>query len=160
MMEEEKSKSQQKREVEALQKMGVDMTQLSIEQLDQIPLTEGLKKAIIDAKTIRSHGAKRRQAQYIGKLMRAADTEAIIDAYEQLQAENKSQTQHFHEIENWRTRLINEGNAALTEFIELYRPEDIQQLRQLLKKAIDAQKKEKNTGAAKALFRYLRSCVL
>ena len=46
---------------------------------------------------------------------------------------------------------------ALTEFIDIYHPEDVQQLRQLIKKAVDDQQKEKNTGAAKALFRYLRS---
>lgn len=158
-MEEPKSKSQLKREVEALQKIGVEMIDLTQAQLDQIPLTEPLRKAIVEARSIKSHGAKRRQAQLIGKLMRAAETEAILQAYDALLAENNAQTHVFHELEQWRERLMHEGNEALTAFVSQYQPDDIQQLRQLIKKAIDDHKKEKNTGAAKALFRYLRSCV-
>ncbi len=158
-MEEPKSRSQLKREVEALQKLGVDMIDMSPDLLDKIPLTDPLRKAIDEAKSIRSHGAKRRQAQLIGKLMRAADTEAIMAAFDELLAESKAQTYAFHQLEQWRERLVNEGNTALTEFVETYQPEDIQQLRQLIKKAVDDQKKGKNTGASKALFRYLRSCI-
>ncbi len=158
-MEESKSRSQLKREVEALQKLGVDMIDMSSDLLDKIPLTDPLRKAINDAKSIKSHGAKRRQAQLIGKLMRAADTEAIITAFDALLAESNAQTYAFHQLEQWRERLLNEGNTALTEFVETYQPEDIQQLRQLIKKAVDDQKKGKNTGASKALFRYLRSCI-
>ncbi len=156
-MDEPVSKSQRKREAEALQKMGVALVDLSLAKLDALPLTEPLRQAIIDAKSITSHGAKRRQAQLIGKLLRAADHEAILSAYELSQEEGKSNTAHFHEVEAWRDRLINEGKEALTEFINLYQPDDIQQLRQLQKKAIAEQQHHKNLGAATALFRYIRS---
>ena len=59
-------------------------------------------------KSIKSHGATRRQAQLIGKLMRAADFEAILEAYEAIIEEDSAQT-CFHEVEYWRERLINEG---------------------------------------------------
>lgn len=155
-MEQFKSKTQKKQEVELLQKLGVEMIKLSDSQLEQLPLPETLKKAIVDARTIKSHGAKRRQAQLIGKLMRAADSELIIARYNDLLAEGKAQTAAFHEAEGWRERLLNEGQEALTEFIHHYRPDDVQRLRQLVKKAAADQEREKKTGAAKALFRYLR----
>lgn len=159
-MEELTSKSQKKRDADFLQKIGVELINLSMAKLDALPLTDSLYKAIKEAKNIKSHGAKRRQAQLIGKLMRAADSEAIIAAYNKLLDEDSATTADFHEVELWRTKLINEGKDALTEFISLYEPDDVQHLRQLIKKAIDDQLKEKNTGAAKALFRYLRSSIL
>ena len=159
-MDEQVSKSQKKREADFLQKTGVKFIDLSVAKLDSLPLTDNLRKAIMDAKSIKSHGAKRRQAQLIGKLMRAADYEAILEAYEKILEEDSAVTANFHEIEQWRDKLIHEGKDALTEFINQYQPEDVQQLRQLIKKAVDDQLKEKNTGAAKALFRYLRTSIL
>lgn len=159
-MEEPISKTQKKREAEALQKLGIKITELSLEKIEALPLTPALKDAILMAKTIKSHGAMRRHAQLIGKLMRAADHEAISGAYEQMTADDKAQTAQFHEVEAWRERLINDDRAALTEFIDAYQPEDIQQLRQLVKKAIDEKRREKNTGASKALFRYIRGYIL
>jgi ribosome-associated protein len=158
-MEEPVSKSQKKRDADSLQKMGVAFINLSLTKLDSLPLTDNLRKAIIDAKSIKSHGAKRRQAQLIGKLMRAADHEAILAAYEQIIEEDSAVTANFHEVELWRDKLIEDGKDALTEFIDIYQPEDVQQLRQLIKKAVDDRLKEKNSGAAKALFRYLRSTI-
>ncbi|ASQ47484.1 ribosome biogenesis factor YjgA [Legionella clemsonensis] len=158
-MEEEKSKTQKKREAEALQKVGVKLIALSPSKLDELPLPTNLRQAILDAKAIKSHGAIRRQAQLIGKLMRASDSEAILAAYETLIAEDSAQTAIFHEIEQWRERLIIEGKEALTEFIDHYHPDDVQQLRQLVKKAVDERSTNKHSGAAKALFRFLRSCV-
>jgi ribosome-associated protein len=159
-MDEPVSKSQKKRDADFLQKTGVKFIELSFAKLDLLPLPDNLYKAIADAKSIKSHGAKRRQAQLIGKLMRAAEYEEILAAYERIIDEESSVTASFHEVELWRERLINEGKDALTEFIEAYHPEEVQQLRQLIKKAVDDQQKEKNTGAAKALFRYLRSCII
>ena len=159
-MEETKSKSQKKREADALQKVGNQLINLSLAKLDTLPLTPNLRQAIIDAKSIKSHGAIRRQSQLIGKLMRAADSAAILAAYEAITAEDSSQTLVFHELEVWRERLINGGKEALTDFVQEYQPADVQQLRQLIKKAVEEQKSDKHTGAAKALFRFLRSCLL
>ena len=118
MMDEPVSKSQKKREADYLQKIGIKLIELSSAKLDELPLTEQLYKAIIDAKSIKSHGAKRRQAQLIGKLMRSADSEAILEAYNQLIDEESAVTANFHEIEQWRDKLINEDKNSLTEFID------------------------------------------
>ncbi|MBA2710919.1 MAG: DUF615 domain-containing protein [Tatlockia sp.] len=157
-MEEIKSKSQRKRDAAVLKTIGVDLVDLSEEKLDSLPLTPHLRQAIMAAKTIKSHGAKRRQAQLIGKLMRSADFEAILESYEAFLAEGSAQTVDFHELEIWRDRLINEGKDALTEFIQQHPAADVQLLRQHIKKAVDEKQSAKNIGAAKALFRFLRSC--
>nr|WP_232220302.1 ribosome biogenesis factor YjgA [Legionella tunisiensis] len=142
-----------------MQKVGVKLIALSLAKLDTLPLPPNLRQAIIDAKSIKSHGAIRRQAQLIGKLMRAADSEAILEAYEAIIAVDSAQTASFHELEQWRERLIHQGKEALTEFIDAYQPADVQQLRQLVKKAVEEQNSEKHAGASKALFRFLRACL-
>ena len=150
------SKSQKKRDAEALKKIGVELVGLSMGKLDELPLSDPLRRAILDAKLLKSHGAVKRQAQLIGKLMRSADFDAIIAAYAHLKAEDSSQTANFHAVEDWRERLMGGGKEALTSFVAAFQPDDVQQLRQLIKKAVDEQTQEKHTGAAKALFRYLR----
>ena len=89
--------------------------------------------------------------------MRAADSDAIIAAYDEILAEGSAKTALFHELEQWRDRLINEGKDALTEFISAYPGIDVQLLRQLVKKALDEKAGDKHQGASKALFRFLRS---
>lgn len=158
-MEEEKSRSQKKREAEELQKLGVSLIEWSEEKLAQLPLPSPLHQAIMTAKSLKSHGAKRRQAQLIGKLMRNADLEAVYPIYQATLAEGNAQTAQFHDIENWRHRLISEGHSALTEFVDTFHPEDLQHLKQLIKKTVDAQSKEQEHTVSRALFRYIRSCI-
>ena len=159
-MEEPISKTEKKKQVEALQRLGVELIDLPNEQLDSIPLSPQLKQAILDARKIKSNGAKRRQAQLIGKLMRQEDSEEIQQAYQKILDEGASQTAVFHECEHWRDRLLAaEDKQTLSEFIDKYQPEDIQQLRQLIKKARDEQQKSINRGSAKALFRLIREAI-
>jgi ribosome-associated protein len=159
-MDDEKSKSQKKRDAEALQKLGVTLINWSLENLDKMPLSDSLKQAIIAAKSLKSHGAIRRQAQLIGKLMRSLEPDEVFASYDQIIADENAQTASFHEIEHWRTRLMHEGRDALTEFVSSHHPEDLQHLKQLIKKAVDEHTKNQQTGAAKALFRYIRAIIL
>lgn len=159
-MEEEISKSQKKREAEALQKLGVELIGWSMDKLNQLPLPDRLRQAIIEAKSLKSHGAVRRQAQLIGKLMRTSELDAVHTAYQNILADDNAKTAVFHDIEMWRDRFINEDKNALTAFVDQYHPEDLQQLRQLIKKAVDERQKDPQLHAAsRALFRYLRSCI-
>lgn len=158
-MEEIKSKSQKKREASALQEFGVELMALSETKLASLPLPTDLRQAILTAKTLKSHGAIKRQAQLIGKLMRTADSEALLQAYEALLAADSAQSAAFHELEQWRDKLIHEEKDALTEFIHHYRPPNVQHLRQLIKKAVAERQNGEQREAAKALFRFLRSCL-
>lgn len=159
-MEDEISKSQKKRDAEALQKLGVKLVDWSMDKLNQLPLPDPLRQAIIDAKSLKSHGAIRRQAQLIGKLMRTSDLDAIHAAYDVMMADDNAKTAIFHEIELWRDRFIRDDKDALTEFVDKYHPDDLQHLRQLIKKAVEEHRKDPQLPAAsRALFRYLRSCI-
>lgn len=153
------SKSQKKRDADALQVLGKQLSELDESVLDTLPLTEGLRRALQDAKRMKSHGAIRRQTQLIGKLMRSADHVAIATAFSALQAEGAAQTAQFHIAELWRDKLLEGGSVALSEFINTFQPEDIQYLRQLIKKACSATAEVQQKAAYRALFRYIRPYV-
>lgn len=150
------SKSQKKRDADALQALGKKLIDLDESILSTLPLTEVLHRALTDAKRITAHGALRRQTQLIGKLMRAADHEAIATAFAALQAKDAMQTEHFHITELWRDKLIEGGTPTLSEFIDKFQPDDIQHLRQLIKKATTATTEVQQKAARRALFRFIR----
>jgi ribosome-associated protein len=149
------SKSQKKRDANALKALGVKLISLPATTLDKLPLSIQLRQAIDEAKSIKSHGAVRRQSQLIGKLIRTSDPEPIIEAYNHLLAESNAKTAEFHDLECWRDDLIANGKEALTRFIAQYPQTEVQTLRHLIKKTL-----EEKPGAAKALFRYLRDVCL
>tara|TARA_Y100000588_G_C14152722_1_gene881262 strand:+ start:295 stop:774 length:480 start_codon:yes stop_codon:yes gene_type:complete len=155
-MEEEKSKSQKKRDAYQLKQLGVELVALSDKKLNQLPIPEHLMKAIMVAKEIKSFGAKKRQALFIGKLIRSIEHEAIVETLKKIQDADRAKSAEFHQMEQWRARFLKEGNAALTAFVEQYQPDDLQKLRQLIKKAQTDINNQKNTGASKALFQEIR----
>lgn len=152
---EPKSKSQKKREVEALQELGEALVKLSTEQLARFQLEDHLLEAIIEAKHISSNGAKRRQLQYIGKLMRSIDPIPIQAELNLIYQKGRSDTAHFHQVEQWRDRLIQSGDAAINEFIEICPNADRQHLRQLVRSAQQEVKNQQSPRHARLLFRYL-----
>lgn len=153
------SKSQRKEDMLALQKVGESLIKLTEEQLATIDLPENLLAAIQHIKTLTSNEAKRRQLQYIGKIMRHVDPESIKQALKRIEFIHERNTAQFHQIEEWRTKLLLHGDEALNSFLVDYPKADRQQLRQLIRNAQQDQKNEKNTGAEKALFKCLRSIV-
>lgn len=155
-MDQSVSKTQKKQAAEALQQLGKKLTELSKEQLKKIPMSDELRDAIVLTQSINSFGALRRHMQLIGKLMRREDSDAIIEAYETISKAHHADTLEFHQIELWREQLITGGGLALTRFVETYKPQDIQMLRQLIKKAVQEHSAGKPVGAARALFRHLR----
>lgn len=153
---EEKSKSQRKRESDALQEIGEALVALSAKDLARIPMPESLASAVETARGIRKHGAMKRQRQYIGKIMRSIDVEPVIAAYEAVLDRDRLANAHFHQLELWRDRLLEEGDPAVEALIEVYPDLDRQHLRQLLRGAQREQAQGKPPGSARNLFRYLR----
>lgn len=148
------SKTQKKREAEAIQALGLTLCALSDEQRARFGLSERLEEAIRLYNRIAKHGAKRRQAQLVGKLMRAEDHEQIAALLAEIEEEQKAQSLHFHQVEQWRERLMNDADS-LPIFIAEFKPESVQQLRQAIRKAQKDRDEQKNRGAYKALFRLL-----
>ena len=142
-----------------LQKIGAELIKLPAAHLGKIELPENLSSAIQHAKSLTSNEAKRRQLQYIGKIMREVDVEPIKKALEYLQAGHKKQTEQFHKTEEWRDKLLSRGDQELNSFLAEYPDVDRQQLRQLVRKAQQDKKSDKNTGAETALFKLLRTIV-
>lgn len=148
---EKPSKSQRKRDMIALQKLGETLVSLSNTELDKIPLSEALSEAISEARRLKSHEAKRRQMQYIGRLMRDIDSKPIEDALANIQLKAQLGKAHFHQIERWRDKLKASGDEQLQEFLNQFPTVDHQHLRQLIRNA-----KQEKSGADTELFRYLR----
>lgn len=156
-LESVKSKSQLKREMEALQGIGKKLTELKDAQLAEIPMGEELRTAIdLYQHRITKREARRRHLQFIGKLMRSEDTDAIQAALDMYDSSSKAFVQALHALEAWRTRLINEGNEAVTEFIAEHPHTDVQQLRQLVRNAKKEQSQEQNKGGSKKLFQFIK----
>jgi len=151
------SKSQRKKDMLVLQKIGESLIKLTEEQLATIDLPDNLLTAILHMKSLSSNEAKRRQLQYIGKIMRQIDPEAIKQALKNKELIHKKNTARFHQVEEWRTKLLAEGDDTFNTLLAEYPKINRQQLRQLIQNAEQDKKNNKNTGAEKALFKYLRS---
>ncbi|HEV2112284.1 MAG TPA: ribosome biogenesis factor YjgA, partial [Gammaproteobacteria bacterium] len=150
------SKSQQKRDMQALQDLGAELVRLPEQQLAALDLPEKLRDAIALARHITSHGAQKRQRQYIGKLLRSVDPEPIRSLLEQLRGADRLSKARFQENERWRDRLIAEGDVALTEFLERRPGADRQHLRRLVREAAQEAAAGRPPRHARELFRYIQ----
>ncbi|MFO8024201.1 ribosome biogenesis factor YjgA [Thiohalophilus sp.] len=151
------SKSRRKRECHALQDLGSELVKLSRADLDKIPLDDELQQAINEARRIKQRGALKRQMQFIGKLMRQRDAEALQQAYDRVMHPFEEDIKHFHQLEKWRERLLTDGDAALEKLVEEQPDTDRQHVRQLIRSARNEQKQNKPPKAARELFQYLKS---
>lgn len=151
------SKTALKKEALALQDLGEALTELKDDLLARIPLDETLHSAIIETRNIRKNGAKKRHMQFIGKLMRSADHEAIQAAYQEIEDEQQGDARRLHIVEGWRDRLIDENDTnALAEFFDTFPFADRQQIRQVSKNAQTERAKNKPPTNARKLFKLLR----
>lgn len=157
MEEEFISKTQVKKEMTALQKMGMALVDLPEAQLDQMTLNVTLKHAILEAKRIRSHEARRRQMQYIGRLMRDVDPEPIRAQLAAVNAGSAQSVAVHKRLEAWRAKLLAD-DAALTEFAATYPQADLQALRTLIRNSRKEQKEAKPPRAYRDLFRLIKEC--
>lgn len=129
------SKSQRKREAHALQSLGKQLTTLSEKDLARLPITDEIRAALSEYNRLpNSHGAKRRQLQFIGKLMRDCDLKEIETA---LEAEPDSGMQEPVSTQSpskvWRDRILQEGEDAIESLVRTIELADRQKLRQLLR---------------------------
>lgn len=150
------SRSQLKRENQELRDMGEQLVLLAKSQLEKITLDDSLKAAIQEARRLKNLDARRRQLQYIGKLLRNIDVTDIKYSLEKLNHQSQTFRQHFAKLEEWRDRFINEGNNAIEDFIAQYPEADRQQLRNLQRQASREKSQKKPSTASEKLFKYIR----
>lgn len=151
------SKSQRKRDVEALQGLGEVLVKLPDAQFKRIELPELLRVAVADCRKITQNGALRRQKQYIGKLMRSIDPAPIQAQIDVFNGVSAAENARLHQAEKWRDRLIAD-NEALTLFLNDYPDTDVTHLRQLIRNARDEAAHGKPPKAFREIFRVIREC--
>lgn len=149
------SKSQLKREMHALQALGEELVALSTDQLKKIVIPDNLREALRDAQRFTKHEAKRRQMQFIGKLMRDIDPAPIREALDEIKGLSAAATARQHALERLRVRLL-EDEQVLGEIARDYPGADLQQLRTLRRNALKEQQLGKPPRAFRELFRQLR----
>jgi len=149
------SKSQRKRDSLALQELGVELTELSDEQLAAIELPDLLREAVMEARRITSFEGRRRQTQYIGKLMRKVDAEPIRVRLNAWKTQARTHTAQFQRLEAWRDRLLADEDA-LAELLREHPRADIGQLGRLIREARQERATSAPPRSYRALFQALR----
>lgn len=148
------SKTQRKRDVEALQTLGEELVALSHQRLRQLALPERLFDAIGEAQRIKAHEGRRRQLQYIGRLMREVDAEPIAAQLEQWRQPGRAEARLHQQAETWRAQLLGEA-GALESLRAKYPSVDSARVAELVAQTRWESAQGKPPKAARALFRLL-----
>ena len=148
------SKTRRKQAVHELQALGEELVELNENQLATVGLPESLLDAVMHARTITKHEARRRQMQYIGKLMRRVDPAPIRTALDAFQAPARSQSAFHKRIESWRERLLADP-GALDSLLAEYPGADVQKLRTLASGALRERAAHVPPRSYRALFQLL-----
>lgn len=151
------TRSEKRRVAVEAEGVGKALVELPAAKLEKIALPEEIADAVEEARRLRSHGAKKRQLQYLAKLLRGADeTDAIREALERLSDLDRKGTAEFQRLERWRERLLEEGDPALDELCARYPKADRQRLAALVEQARGEAARGRPPAAFRALFRELR----
>jgi ribosome-associated protein len=157
--EEFQSRTQIKKAAQAVTDLGEQLAEMTETEIKKLQLPEEVLKAVLMLKTMDKGPAIKRQKLYLGKLLRK--NEAFIieikDKLAEQERKAKQQNAHFHRLEIWRDRLIEQGDEALSEFAEQFPQADRQQLRQWIRNAQKERDDNKPPKSARLLFKYLRS---
>lgn len=152
------SKTRRKQAAHDLQALGGRLVELSRERLNTLDLPEPLREAVLAAQSISRGEGRRRQLQYIGKLMRGIDPSAIQARLAAWDGTSAAEVARQHAIERWRDRLL-EDRAALTELAATYPGCDVQQLRTLIRGAKREHAEQRPPRSHRELFRALRTII-
>ncbi|MBI9085253.1 MAG: DUF615 domain-containing protein [Desulfobacterales bacterium] len=156
MNDEPISRTQKKNEDRALQTAGEALAALSPEQIDAVDMPEELREALHFVRQTTSHGARRRQMQYIGSLMRRIDSEPLQRALDNIRFGDVQAAAQFKRIERWRDGLAAGDQSMLDEIMAAHPVADRQRLAQLARNARKHADSGEKTKSARALFRYLK----
>jgi ribosome-associated protein len=152
------SKSQLKREMTALQKLGEELVSQPRDRVKRVPMPEDVRDAILECQNIRDHEGRRRQMQYVGKKMRTLDEDelaAVQKVLDSWKGASKSETAAMHALERRREKLLAD-DKALTVLLEQHPQLDAQQLRALIRNARKEQAENKPPKAYREIFQILK----
>jgi len=149
------SKTKQKEVMHELRDLGAELVELSVGQLKRINVPENIFDAVRECQKITAHGARRRQIQYLGKLMRSVDDEPIRAGLALLRGESSAETARLHRLERLRVRLL-EDEAVLSEIAAQWPGVDLQHLRTLRRNALKEKENNKPPKNFRAIFQILQ----
>lgn len=139
----------------ALQALGERLVALPQARLDRVELPATLRDAVLEARRISARGGRKRQLQYIGRLMREVDATPIEEALARMDGSDQASVALLHQAEQWRERLLADGDDALAEFLDRHPDVDRQHLRQLQRNARVERDGGRPPHHQRALFRLL-----
>ena len=149
------SKTRKKAQMHALQKLGIELVDLSKERLASMQLPETLVEAIREAQRITAHEGRRRQMQYIGRLMRDIDPAPIQERLDAWRGQSKAEVARQHGMERMRDKLIAD-DSALTEFAQKHPEVDLQALRNLIRNARKEAAEGRPPKSYREIFKVIR----
>ncbi|MHA2939210.1 ribosome biogenesis factor YjgA [Vibrio sp. RC27] len=149
------SKTEMKNDMLILQKLGEELVELKPSVLEKFPIPEDLAEAIHNAQRFKNE-ARRRQLQYIGKVMRSIDPEPIQAALDKYRNKHAQSTVALHKLEQLRDRVVAEGDEAVEAIIALYPNADRQRLRQLARQAKKEKQNSKPPRAYREIFQIIK----
>ena len=157
-LEQPLSKTKIKKQMNDLQDLGLRLTHFAKDTLLKAGLPENIVQAAADYRKITSNAALKRQAQYIGRLMREASDEEVATIRNYLaviDGDNAAHNAQMKRLELWRERLLND-DTALTEYLNTHDAADSGELRTLIRNARREIEQAKPPKSARALFKLLR----
>src|SRR5471030_1647176 len=155
------SRNELKKQMQDLQELGEAVSSLPPDRLDKLKLDERLRDAIDELRRTRSFEGKRRQVQYIGKLMKHENPEPLREAVASYRVGSATDTLALHQAEYWRDQLLA-GDDALANWVKEYPETDVQQLRSLVRAARKEKLEpgERHGRAYRDLFRLVKEQML
>ena len=145
------SKTRRKREARNLQDVGAALVELSEEQLERLGLPERLFDAVLACKGITKHEARRRQIQYIGRIMRDVDSEPIAEQLRAIESPSRRETALLHVAEKWRQDFLDD-DEAIARFAREFPEADLDHLRNLVRGAQEEKRASKPPKKFRELF--------
>jgi ribosome-associated protein len=151
------NKTRIKKEIAALFKLGEEMSVLSPDQLGRLMLPEKILQAVREVSGMPHTGARKRLLKYIAGQLHQIDVEPYVEKLARLKNKSAHAVREHHLAEQWRDRLIAEGNEAVTELLDDCPEADSQHLRQLIRNAQKEIAAAKPPKSSRLLYRYVKS---
>jgi ribosome-associated protein len=153
------SKTELKKDSKKIQQFGRKISELTINNIEAFKFPLNIYEAVIGLKNLKSNSAKKRQVQYLGKLLREIDLTDAFLVMKQLKVSSQKEIQRNHIIEGWRDKLLSNNNS-ITEFVDEYPKIDRQSLRQTISNAQKEKKEDKGPKYSRQLFKLIKDIVM
>ena len=153
------SKTELKKDSKKIQQFGRKISELTINNIKAFKFPINIYEATIDLKNLKSNSAKKRQVQYLGKLLREIDLTDAFIVMKQLKVNSQKEIQRNNIIEDWRDKLLT-NTESITEFVDEYPEIDRQSLRQTISNAQKEKKDNRTPKHSKQLFKLIKDIVI